>query len=118
MLVIPAKQAGLRPASESRNPVIKGIHHSRWPSFTGSRLCASPLEAGSLGRDDGPYAIIPRGETEHPQWPTWEASAAQFAGDGRTLYGSAFGEVLAGRPDSVFVAKGSAITVHPGRPIA
>lgn len=53
-------------------------------------------------------------QVEHPQWPTWEASSAQFAGDGAALYGPAFGEVLASRPHSVFVAKGSEIAVHVG----
>jgi len=57
-------------------------------------------------------------QVEHPQWPTWEASSAQFSGDGRTLYGPAFGEVLGGRPHSAFVGKGSEVTVHPGTPIA
>jgi hypothetical protein len=54
--VIPAERAGLRPLSYSRNPEIK------------IRLCltpavdyrvparASPVEPGSLGRDDSPYA--------------------------------------------------------------
>ena len=53
-------------------------------------------------------------QVEHPQWPTWEASSAQFSGDSGALYGASFGDVLAGRPHSVFVAKGSAITVHRG----
>jgi len=57
-------------------------------------------------------------QVEHPQWPTWEASSAQFSGDGGALYGPAFGEVLGARPHSAFVAKGSAITVQPGTPIA
>lgn len=53
-------------------------------------------------------------QVEHPQWPTWEAASAQFSGTGEALYGSTFGEVLAGRPHSAFVAAGSAITVHIG----
>ena len=50
--VIPAERAGLRPASESRNPVIKAVR-----AFTPAvdywvPARASPVEPGSLGRDD------------------------------------------------------------------
>jgi hypothetical protein len=55
--VIPAERAGLlRPASESRNPVIK-IRCCLTPAvdyWVPAR--ASPVEPGSLGRDDSPYA--------------------------------------------------------------
>src|ERR1700732_5591464 len=55
--VIPAERAGLRPASESRNPVIKAVR-----AFTPAvdywvPARARPVEPGSLGRDDSPYAI-------------------------------------------------------------
>jgi hypothetical protein len=58
--VIPAKRAGLLPASESRNPVSKTVR-----AFTSAvdywvPARASPVEAGSLGRDDSPYAIALR----------------------------------------------------------
>jgi hypothetical protein len=50
--VIPAEQAGLPPASESRNPVIKEVR-----AFTPAMdywvpARAIPVEPGSLGRDD------------------------------------------------------------------
>ena len=53
--VIPAERAGLRPASVSRNPVIKAVR-----AFTPALdywvpARASPLEPGSLGRDDSPH---------------------------------------------------------------
>ena len=55
--VIPAERARLRPASESRNPVIKAVR-----AFTPAvdywvPARASPAEPGSLGRDDSPYGI-------------------------------------------------------------
>jgi hypothetical protein len=48
---------GFRPASESRNPVFKAVR-----AFTPAvdywvPARASPVEPGSLGRDDNPYAI-------------------------------------------------------------
>ena len=50
--VIPAERAGLRPASESRNPVIKAA-----AAFTPAvdywvPARARPVEPGALGRDD------------------------------------------------------------------
>jgi ethanolamine ammonia-lyase small subunit len=50
-------EPGFRPATESRNPVIKAIR-----AFTPAvdywvPARASPVEPGSLGRDDNPYAI-------------------------------------------------------------
>ena len=53
-------------------------------------------------------------QVEHPQWPVWESSAAQFSGDGAAMYGAAVGEILGGRPQSAFVAKGSEVAVHAG----
>ena len=57
LLVIPAERAGFRPASESRNPVIKPVR-----TFTPAvdywvPARASPVEPGSLGRDDSPYVL-------------------------------------------------------------
>src|SRR5437588_13088510 len=57
LLVIPAERTGLRPVSESRNPVIEAAR-----AFTPAvdywvPARASPVEPGSLGRDDSPYAI-------------------------------------------------------------
>src|ERR1700730_12914677 len=72
MSVIPAERAGLRPASESRNPVIKAVR-----AFTPAvnywvPARASPVEPGSLGRDDSPYAIAlpPLGGGITPQDPS------------------------------------------------
>jgi uncharacterized protein len=53
-------------------------------------------------------------QVEHPQWPVWESPAAQFSGDGAALYGPGFGEILYGRPQSAFVARGSDVAVHAG----
>src|SRR5437588_9063695 len=73
--VIPAKRAGLRPASESRNPVIKAVRAftsavDYWIPARASPVDGVPADLvggvpqpGSLGRDDSPYAIaLPDGE--------------------------------------------------------
>src|SRR6266550_4608379 len=59
--VIPAERAGLRPASESRNPVTKAVC-----AFTPAvdywvPARASPVEPGSLGRDDSHIPSAPPG---------------------------------------------------------
>lgn len=53
-------------------------------------------------------------QVEHPSWPIWEAPRASVSGPVALLYGSAFGEVLAGPPRSAFVAAGSEVVVHRG----
>jgi uncharacterized protein len=53
----------------------------------------------------------------HPQWRVWRSATADFVGDGAAMYEAKFGEVLA-RPDSAFVAEGSAVSVCAGRRIA
>jgi hypothetical protein len=56
-------------------------------------------------------------EVEHPPWRIRPAENAVFSGDAAVLYGEAFAEVLAGTPDSAFLADGSAVAVRRGRPI-
>jgi len=51
--VIPAEQAGLRPASESRNPVTEAVAAYTPAVDYWVPARASPVELGSLGRDDG-----------------------------------------------------------------
>jgi uncharacterized protein YqjF (DUF2071 family) len=53
-------------------------------------------------------------QVEHPPWQVWKATAANFVGPSASLYGSAFGNVLARGPCSAFVATGSAVVVHRG----
>jgi uncharacterized protein YqjF (DUF2071 family) len=57
-------------------------------------------------------------QVEHPRWSVWEAAEGLFRGPGNRLYGPGFGEILAGPPQSAFVAVGSPVTVHAGRRIA
>jgi uncharacterized protein len=54
----------------------------------------------------------------HVPWQVWTASGAGFEGDGDALYGSGFGDVLCGAPDSAFIADGSAVQVFMGRRIS
>jgi len=57
MAVIPAERAGLRPASESRNPVIDAIHLFTSAVVYWVPALREPGGAGSLGRDDASYGI-------------------------------------------------------------
>jgi hypothetical protein len=52
---------------------------------------------------------------EHLQWRVWPAASHEFSCDVAALYGEAFVPFLNRPPASVFVADGSAVSVHPGR---
>ena len=54
----------------------------------------------------------------HVPWQVWSAASAGFKGDGDALYGSAFGSVLGRKPDSAFIADGSAVQVFMARRIS
>jgi uncharacterized protein YqjF (DUF2071 family) len=54
----------------------------------------------------------------HDPWRVWTAASAGFEGDGDAVYGSGFGRVLARKPDSAFIADGSAVQVFTGRRIS
>lgn len=56
-------------------------------------------------------------QVEHPQWSVREARTAEFSGDGAKYYGEDFGRVLSQKPDSAFLARGSAVTVFKGATI-
>jgi uncharacterized protein YqjF (DUF2071 family) len=49
---------------------------------------------------------------EHAPWRVWRATAASLDGNLAGVYGDAFATVLAGPPQSAFVADGSAVTVY------
>jgi uncharacterized protein len=51
-------------------------------------------------------------EVRHPSWHVWAGEDAELRVDVATLYGPAFADALAGPPRSVFVAEGSAVSVH------
>jgi uncharacterized protein YqjF (DUF2071 family) len=51
---------------------------------------------------------------EHPPWRVWQALDAKLEGDVTGFYGAAYGEALAGKPSSTFVAEGSPIAVYRG----
>lgn len=65
------------------------------------------------------YAARPGGgcleyEVQHPRWQVREATTAGFAGDAAPYYGKEFANVIAGVPNSAFLAEGSAVTVFRG----
>ena len=49
---------------------------------------------------------------EHPRWRTWTVTSASVTGNLSESYGAPLGEVLTRRPDSAFLAEGSAIAVR------
>jgi hypothetical protein len=48
---------------------------------------------------------------DHPSWRVWRATTASLEGNLANVFGDPFAGVLAGPPDSAFVADGSAVTV-------
>ena len=54
-------------------------------------------------------------EVAHPPWAVWTASSARFEGAAERLYGPDFAQVVAGPPQSAFVAVGSPVSVFRGR---
>jgi uncharacterized protein YqjF (DUF2071 family) len=66
------------------------------------------------------YAAQPDGScveyrVTHPSWKVWQASASAFDGDMAEFYGEKIAAVLRRKPDSAFLAEGSAVTVMRGR---
>jgi uncharacterized protein YqjF (DUF2071 family) len=53
-------------------------------------------------------------QVDHPPWPIRRAVQIEFDCDPRRLYGDRLGRALRGRPESAFVAEGSAVAVHRG----
>ena len=53
---------------------------------------------------------------EHPPWRVWPATGAALRCDVAALYGPEFAAALAGLPRSAFLAEGSEVAVHKGRP--
>jgi uncharacterized protein YqjF (DUF2071 family) len=48
---------------------------------------------------------------QHEQWRVWTSRDSTFAGDTEAIYGPEFAPLLAGTPDSSFLAEGSPVTV-------
>jgi uncharacterized protein len=66
------------------------------------------------------YAAQPDGgcveyRVEHPSWKVWQVRHSAFEGDAEKLYGKELAAALRGRPDSAFLAEGSAVSVMRGR---
>jgi uncharacterized protein len=53
-------------------------------------------------------------EVQHPKWRVRAADGAEFSGNAAGDYGAEFARILAGRPDSAFLAEGSAVKVFRG----
>ncbi|MGB0042361.1 MAG: DUF2071 domain-containing protein [Terriglobales bacterium] len=66
------------------------------------------------------YAARPGGgcveyRVTHPSWSVWQSRQSAFEGDGEEFYGKEIAEVLRGKPQSAFLAEGSAVTVMRGQ---
>jgi uncharacterized protein len=66
------------------------------------------------------YAAQPGGgcveyRVTHPSWRIWQVRQSAFDGDAGRFYGKDIAEVLQGKPQSAFLAEGSAVTVMRGR---
>jgi len=51
----------------------------------------------------------------HPAWKVWQVRRCAFDGDAENFYGKEMAAVLAGEPQSAFLAEGSAVGVMRGR---
>lgn len=51
----------------------------------------------------------------HPSWRVWQVRQAAFAGDAEAFCGKDIAAVLRGKPESAFLAQGSAVTVMRGQ---
>ncbi|MEZ4961560.1 MAG: DUF2071 domain-containing protein [Saprospiraceae bacterium] len=57
-------------------------------------------------------------QVEHPSWKVYQVKDYYINVSGERLYGKEFGEILKGKPDSVFMAEGSEILVRKGKMIS
>jgi hypothetical protein len=67
------------------------------------------------------YAAQPDGgcveyRVTHPSWRVWQVKQSAFEGDGEE-YGKGIAGVLRGKPESAFLAEGSAVSVMRGRKV-
>jgi uncharacterized protein YqjF (DUF2071 family) len=51
----------------------------------------------------------------HPAWKVWQVQRSVFGGDAEKFYGKEMAAVLAGKPQSAFLAEGSAVAVMRGQ---
>ena len=56
-------------------------------------------------------------QVAHPQWGVWHGRRAELDGDSAAMFGPAFGEAFARKPDSAFIADGSPVRVFAGKRI-
>jgi uncharacterized protein len=67
--------------------------------------------AGQPGRGCVEYRVA------HPPWRVWQVRQSAFDGDAEKFYGKDMPAVLRGKPDSAFLAEGSAVAVMRGRKV-
>jgi len=68
------------------------------------------------------YAAQPGGgcmeyRVAHPSWRVWQVRQAAYEGEAEEFFGRGIAAVLRGKPESAFLAEGSAVTVMRGRKV-
>jgi uncharacterized protein YqjF (DUF2071 family) len=109
-----------------------GIVAAEYTWGTGPNLCRMRIETegpGTIPLDGSEsqfitehywgYAAQPDGgcleyEVQHPPWRVQKANRAEFSGDVTRLYSPEIAQALTRKPDSAFLAEGSAVTVYKG----
>jgi uncharacterized protein YqjF (DUF2071 family) len=110
--------------SSSRHAVYEWFHGGRWNGlkleFAGAPYVpAEDSEEAFVTEHYWGYARQRDGGTieyqvEHPRWPVFRATTATLDCDVSTFYGPEFASFLRTRPNSAFIAEGSAVTVRRG----
>lgn len=127
-LALPMRHS-IEPGSDApRSVAYSWRHHGRWNHLQLARQEEwRPLAAGSeeefitehywgytSQRDGGCIEY----RVEHPRWNVCAAVNASVDCDVDALYGPQFAEALHSKPQSAFLADGSAVTVYSGRRIS
>lgn len=116
------------PNGDSISLLYEWQFRAAWYALSGSAVAAPAFCAdGSLEQfiteHSWGYSSLRGGgaleyQVTHVPWRVRTSSDAQFTGDGAALYGAGFGDALAARPASAFIAQGSDVRVHWGKQIA
>jgi uncharacterized protein len=98
-----------------------------WNKLTLTAICSPALteedsEEQFITEHYWGYATQPGGRSleyrvTHPSWRVWRVHEARFQGDMQGLYGRELADVIKAKPSSAFLAEGSEIAVHRGRPL-
>lgn len=125
----PMRNRRTPPTADAPGEIAYGVRFARAWHELGLRYRGepAPLVPGSeaefiaehyWGYVAGPGRPTLEYRVEHPPWRVWPGEAPRLELDVAGLYGPEFAAALAGPPRSAFLAEGSAVAVHRGRPLA